>query len=111
LFLIDDEDAMAATDFEILWNDALRKQRDRLTGRKYIGLFHELQYSAFADRLEQLRVEYNQKLVTTCITKLRPIFEQFSLFERAISSACQAYANPCAIVWGVIQALLTVGHS
>ena len=100
-----------AANFEQLWNNALRQQQHRLKGHKYAGVLNELKYDNFLGTLNQLKAQYNDRLVTKCVDKLRPAFEQLNVFEKAIASAVQARADPCALIWGALQVVLAVRTS
>ena len=89
------------------WAELLRKQRKRLEGKKYSGIVDNLDYESFEAMLEQMRSSFESSIVSRCIIKLKPVFQQLDIFERALSSLAQANSG-ASIVWGVLQMLLSV---
>ncbi|MCJ1281119.1 hypothetical protein MMC26_000437 [Xylographa opegraphella] len=88
------------------WTLALQTKRSQLNGSKYSGIIDELDYATIEAKLIALKDGHGSDLVTRCLNKLRPAFEQLNLFTESISTFIQADANPVGIVWGSIQAVV-----
>ncbi|KAI9723948.1 MAG: hypothetical protein M1812_000666 [Candelaria pacifica] len=89
-----------------IWNEALQVQRDRLLPKKYVGVLGELSFEAFEQSLSRLREDHNKNTIVRCIDRLKPVFERLNYFTAAITNTVQAHANPAALIWGALQALL-----
>jgi hypothetical protein len=93
---------------ETLWNQSLQRQLSRVRGAKYRDLFTTMNYQSFQHSLTALDKSYNDKRLNSSFHKLEPVFGYLNNFSNAISTAIQSNPQIAALVWGGIQAALTV---
>jgi hypothetical protein len=95
------------TALEKRWETELQSQK-KLLGRKYQAAVEELGYSSFQDWFKSENGRYSEQALTRYIKKLGPIFDEFEVFVRSITTMVQGGGQIAGLVWGSIQAVLDV---
>lgn len=99
----------AADGIEADWDEALRRQRHRLSRRKYSAVLPQLlSYHNFRSTLATEQERYGDRNIARHVLLLTPVLDRLNTFLLSTTTIMQASGSVASFVWGVLMALIVV---
>lgn len=92
-----------------LWDDVVNKHLVALSAPDQQRVSRILDYASFQAEIGGMFTKYTSKTTTTCLQRLKPVFDHLHNFTNAIGIMVQSNPAIAALVWGSVVIILGVG--